>query len=213
MIEKTLLMLAACLTCVCGCANPDLDGFNFPKPPSAKVQVDPAQGGGGDITPATIPIVVRVQVEQQQAPQQVVCDCGCKLPNCECPERPQQKANLTTVPELPQSPVSGGVSNTEPAGPFVQTIPEPEPGGLETWHVSGTLHWRDSAGTEWYLTQGGTLSEGGHSIAGNGRRFEMKNGRMTEPGVSSVRSSGQPLKKVQYVRQCNNGFCRLVPVE
>lgn len=192
---KTMITLQALLAALCGLAGCDPSVLPDLAPPSAGVDVLPAQGGGGQIEPAEIPINVTVTVERRetQGPPIIInerdefaddCDCGCGKSGCNCSETLTSSPPKSTERQLPKQ-----TSGT----------------ACQTWTQGGNLYWM-ADGVQWYLETGGTLAEG---QAVQGGRFVMRSGQIVDTQGGSVQGIQQA---PQYIKQCNENGCRLIRV-
>lgn len=193
---KTIITLQALLAALCGLAGCDPSVLPDLAPPSAGVDVLPAQGGGGQIEPAEIPINVTVTVErrEQQGSPIIInerdefaddCDCGCGKSGCNCKE--------TLYNSTPQVKKTGESFNSGVT--------------CQTWIDGGNLYWI-ADGTQWYLETGGTLSEG---QVVQGGRFVMRGGQIVDTQGEGGRVQGTQ-QAPQYIKQCNENGCRLIRV-
>lgn len=184
---KTLLCVLLLLAT--GCV-PDIDDGAG----SIGVDVLPAQGGGGKLSPATIPIVVRVEVEQRRQSPIIIndrdefaddtCDCGCDMTDCNC------QATLDS-------------SETQKSFTPDRMLPNQTSGtSCQTWVDGGNLYWI-ADGVQWYLETGGTLAEG---QAVQGGRFVMRGGKIVDTQATVT------AEKPRYVKQCDDTGCRLIRV-
>ena len=156
MLRQALYMVW--LLTIFGCIP---DGFEADS--RAQIEVEPAQGGGGKIDPATIPIQVQVTVDERRRSPAILdaaCGCGCERQNCDCGEGDPFVAEPPNVAERSREGVPVLIDGT----------------GRMTWQAGGVL---------WWLEPGQRLAEG--QTDGTGR-WMYKNGRMFDTSRQRVES-------------------------